>query len=186
MRFIALPLLVACVLASVATATPTVYSGFDVSFAKASFADPFAAPNHDSIVTNVMLSRGTTGGLFNLAQESSFVTNTSPLGTAWAFKSNNPGQTIAASNWAALSFTDWQTSLGGGGNLATNILDGSGVLHLIDDDIYLDIRFTAWGVGSPAGGSFAYERSAIIPVPEPATICSALAILGIAARYRPR
>jgi len=35
------------------------------------------------------------------------------------------------------------------------------VLHLITDDIYLDIRFTAWTVG--LGGGFAYDR-AMAPV----------------------
>jgi hypothetical protein len=42
---------------------------------------------------------------------------------------------------------------------------------LISDDIYLDIRFTQWGVTAMAGGSFEYMRA----VPEPAT----LALLGL-------
>lgn len=34
------------------------------------------------------------------------------------------------------------------------------VLHLITDDIYIDITFTAWGSGQDqAQGSFSYERS---------------------------
>jgi hypothetical protein len=186
MRFLGFALLTVYLFASSATAAPTTYSGFDVSFSKPALADPFAVPNYDSIVGNVTLSRGDVGGIFNIVQESSFVTNTSPVGTAWAFKSNNPGQTIAATNWAALTFTDWQTSLGGVGNLATNILDGSGVLHLIDADIYLDIRFTAWGVGSTAGGSFSYERAAIVAVPEPtALVALGLASLGLLALRRP-
>jgi hypothetical protein len=183
MKLIGLTLLAIGLSATTAIGAPTVYSGFDVSFSKSSFADPFVSPNFDSIVNDVALSRGDTAGILNVAQESSFVTNTSPVGTAWAFKSNNPGKTIAATNWADLTFADWQSSLGGGGNLATAILDGSGVLHLIDADIYLDIRFTAWGVGSPAGGSFAYERAAIIPVPEPASLIAislaSIAILAI-------
>lgn len=186
MRLLGLALLVACLSVTPAIAAPTVYSGFDVSFSKPSFADPFTAPNYDLIVSNVALSRGSSGGLFNIVQESSFVSNTSPVGTSWAFKSNNPGKTIAATNWAALTFADWQTSLGGGGNLATNILAGSGVLHLINDDIYLDIRFTAWGTGSPAGGSFTYQRAAILAVPEPAALVTlGLASIALLMLHRP-
>jgi hypothetical protein len=32
------------------------------------------------------------------------------------------------------------------------------VMHLIDDDIYLNIKFTSWSVGKKGG--FSYERSA--------------------------
>ena len=33
------------------------------------------------------------------------------------------------------------------------------VVHLITDNIYIDIKFTSWGQGSGAGGGFSYERS---------------------------
>jgi hypothetical protein len=152
---------------NVATAEPIVFSGYDVSFAHSAFADPFDPTNQDAIVDGVVLTRSTVQGIFNAAQESFYAIDFSPAGTQWAFASNNPGQTIAAGNWSALEFEDWQTALGSLGNLATNILDGPGVMHLVDRDIYLDIRFTEWGVGSAAGGSFAYERAAVNVVPEP-------------------
>ena len=170
MRLPALALLAVCLIAPAAVAAPTVYSGFDVSFSKPAGGDWELPANQDFIVSDVILTRGDSGGLFNVAQELSFVLNLSPIGTEWAFLSNNPGQTIAATNWAALTFEPWDIALGGSGNLATNIDDAYGVLHLVDHDIYLDIHFLddAWGVGSTAGGRFAYERAAIVPVPEPA------------------
>jgi hypothetical protein len=180
MRICGLALLMVCTLPSTLLAAPTVYSGYDVSFTKPANANPNAPANQDFLVSDVILTRGSTAGMFNVALETSYTSTVSPEGTAWAFQANNAGLTIAAANWAALTFAPWEVALGGPGNLATNILDGSGVLHLIDDDIYLDIRFTDWGVGSPQGGRFTYERAAIVPVPEPSSLMTlALASLGI-------
>lgn len=157
----------------VALANPGVYSGYDVSFSRPAFVDAFDPANQDAIVDGVVLTRSTVQGLFNAASETSYAVRSSPAGTRWAFASNNPGETIAADNWAALTFEDWETSLGSVGNLATNILAGPGVLHLVERDIYLDIRFTKWGVGGGAGGTFAYERSAVEVVPEPGSLALA-------------
>jgi len=33
------------------------------------------------------------------------------------------------------------------------------VVHLISDDIYIDIKITSWEAGSNSGGGFSYERS---------------------------
>jgi len=60
--------------------------------------------------------------------------------------------------------------LGGAGLLAKNILGRAGVVHLISNDIYLDIQLTGWGQGFGGGGSFSYNRA-----PEPATV----ALLGL-------
>jgi hypothetical protein len=59
---------------------------------------------------------------------------------------------------------------------------GPGVVHLISDDIYLDINFTSWTQGGDVnGGGFSYTRSTpgASPVPEPAT--ATLLVLGAAA-----
>jgi hypothetical protein len=155
--------LVSVWLASVSTAGPLVYTGFEVTFMKVAFADPALAANQDRILPDVAITRGSTRGIYNAAQEVGYEDNFSPAGTEWAFIDNNPLATLSASNWAALSFDDWQTSLGGGGSLASAILEGSGVLHLLDQDIYIDIAFTDWGAGAGAGGTFAYDRAAITP-----------------------
>ena len=104
-------------------------------------------------------------GLYNITQEAFYDTG-SPLDTAWAFQglNGNPGSGVTATNHAALTFTDWAPSLGGQSNLAGNILNRPGVIHLISDDIYLDVTFTAWG-GGTSGGSLSYTRSSPVPLP---------------------
>jgi hypothetical protein len=150
---------------NIAMGAPTVFTGYDASFAKAAGADETLPANQDFILPDVVITRGATRGIFNIAQESAFVDNSSPAGTAWAFESNNPMATLSATNWENLVFENWQTALGGAGGLATNILAGNAVLHLVGHDIYLDIRFTEWAAGAGAGGSFAYERSSLVPEP---------------------
>ena len=149
--------------ANVAKAAPLVYTGDGVSFAKEAFADYTLPANQDFILPDIAITRGDTRGIFNAALEVAFVDNSSPAGTAWAFVNNNPMATLSATNWAALSFADWQTANGGGGGGPTNTVGQDAVLHLIDQDIYLDIHFTEWGAGSTAGGSFAYNRAEITP-----------------------
>ncbi|MBB6430270.1 PEP-CTERM sorting domain-containing protein [Algisphaera agarilytica] len=148
---------------AVAGATPTVWSGLDFAFTKANGADHTDPANQDAITSQVELTRAATQGLFNIAAESGYKA-TSPAGTEWAFLQNNPGQSeqdLVSTNWSLLNFADWTTALGGRGVLAGAILNGPGVLHLIDEDIYLDIQFTAWGLRG--NGGFSYLRS----VPEP-------------------
>lgn len=155
--------------ASTCLAAPRVYTGYAVTFEKTPFVDPFLAANHDAIVSDVKISRGDTQGIFNVAREGSYISNISPAGTSWAFNNNNSGETLSASNWPALTFESWETALGGTRSLAGNIVDGNAVLHLVDHDIYLDIRFTSWGAGG-SGGIFRYERAAIVAIPEPSTL----------------
>jgi hypothetical protein len=160
---LALALLAGPSLASVATAAPLIYTGYAVTFAKTPASDYTLPANQDRILSDVIITRGGTRGIYNIAEEESYADGSSPAGTAWAFTHNNPLATVAAANWATLAFTDWQSALGGGGSLGTAILNGNAVLHLVDQDIYLDIRFTSWGVGPGAGGGFSYERAAITP-----------------------
>jgi hypothetical protein len=183
-----LVLLAGCGLANIASAAPLVYTGYDVFFAKAAFADVTSPANQDFILPDVVLTRDNTRGIFNIAQESIYTDNSSPAGTTWAFAYNNPMAMLMADNWANLVFEDWQTALGGPGNLSSEILAGNGVVHFVDHDIYIDIRFTQWGIGPGAGGSFAYERSAIIPtpIPEPSSLLLATFVMLFAAWLRLR
>lgn len=183
MKFFGFAILALSLLSNISFAAPAVYSGYAVSFEKVPGADPYNPANQDIITSDVIISRGSTAGIFNAAVEASFTIGVSPAGTAWAFKNNNPGQTVEATNWPSLTFEDWTTALGGAGNLATNILDGEAVLHLVDRDIYLDIRFTSWGQGFGSGGSFSYERAEVPLVPEPGSlILAALGVVGVLSR----
>jgi hypothetical protein len=154
--------------AHAAAAAPTVWTGPTISFSKLSGANHTLPANQDHLTSSVALTRGNTQGMINILQEASF-TGTSPIGTQWATALNNPTDTIAATNWAALDFTTWTAAYAN--NLGPNILNYDAVVHLVNDDIYLDLRFTSFQGGGPGGG-FAYERST--PVPEPAVMALAM------------
>src|SRR4029078_212359 len=86
-------------------------------------------------------------------------------GTTWATDLTSPSQTITATNFANLTFTNWNAAyLNSPG---TNILNRQAVVHLVADDIYLNLKFTAFQ-GGGTGGQFTYVRST--PVPEPGTL----------------
>jgi hypothetical protein len=145
----------------------SVWSGFSYSFEKFDFANPALPANQDRITDNVWLTRGNSGGLYNIQSESGYsvpppVGQGSPVGTQWATALNNPTKTIAATNWTNLTFTDWVSAYGGQGtmNLPNQLLANNAVVYLVADNTYLDLRFTTW---HGAGGGFAYERAAAPP-----------------------
>jgi len=171
------------VLSPAALAAPAVWSGFTYSF-----AHTVAAPDQDEITPNVTITRQATGGLYNTVSESAYALDVSPKNTLWATTHNNPGAPlIAATEWPTLTFTDWRTAYGGAGNLATNILNGSAVVYLPLDNVYLDLKFTNWAAGFGGGGEFSYLRGEPAIVPEPATgLLAAAGLLAFAARRRRR
>ncbi len=132
----------------------TVWSGEVFSFTKP-FQTPASDPAaRDQVIPGVVLTRGLNMGLFNYAAESQFTSFVSPTGTRWAFPANNPGLTVRALNWQGLSFANWQTAHD---KSPLNTVGQDAVLHLIDADIYVDIRFTTWDQNF--GGGFSYERA---------------------------
>ena len=138
--------------ASPAAAAPQVWVGFGHLVAKPNFGDWTLPENHDSITPGVKLTRQDIQGMFNLAQESGYdgsENSPSPLDTEWAFG--------RAHDWEGLVFLTWtQWARSVGGPQQTVGLDA--VLHLIGDDIYLDIRFLGFQ-GSNSGGGFSYIRA---------------------------
>lgn len=157
----------------------TVWTGPMITFTKPGLADP--AVVHDHLTDNVQLARGNTQALFNLATETSFNAS-SPLDTEWATDLNNPSETIAATNWAALDFDTFSAAYAN--SVGNNVVDRNAVVHLISDGIYLDLRFSAWGSGNPAGGSFAYVRSTPVPEPAAAFLLSGALTLLVPSRVR--
>lgn len=145
----------------------TVWSGFDFSFTKPSNFPHTQPENQDRITENVWITRDVQQGVFNIAVED-FYTAPSPIGTVWATDINNPGETIAATNWADLTFSPWIIAYGGPAtqSLPTTLTSRNAVLYLIEDDIYLDIRFTQW-TASALGGGFAYDRALPPAAPGP-------------------
>ena len=179
-RLISCAAAIAAVIATTnsAGAAPTVWTGTTVSFSKPAFAMPSII--HDFLTDNVRLARGNSQGLYNIAKENLFsgaVPSLSPFDTAWATNLNNPAAAISASNWASLSFTNWTAAYAGA--VGANF-DRDAVVHLISDDVYLNLRFTSWAGGN-GGGAYSYVRTT--PVPEPATVVLALTIVvALAAR----
>jgi hypothetical protein len=151
---------IACLALSSASQGQQVWSGLTFSFTKPAFADFTSPDNQDRITPNAWLTRGDTRGLFNASSEVGYEDFYSPEFTTWATEVNNPaGTDIVATNWAQLNFANWQTAYGAAGSLGANIVGTNAVLYLVSEEIYLDIRFTEWGMGATAGGSFSYLRA---------------------------
>jgi hypothetical protein len=144
-------------------AQPSVWSGLTFSFIKTGYADPELAENQDRLTEHVWLTRGDDRGLLNAVDECGFTagcgytSNFSPADTEWATNlvPGNAGLAIAASNWQQLQFTDWEAAYGD--RVGTLIVGRDAVVHLITDDIYLDLRFTTWS-SALSGGFFSYLR----------------------------
>jgi hypothetical protein len=142
----------------------TLWNGPPQTFSKPDGADPTLPAFQDAIVSGVSLTRGNTRGLYNIAAESFFLRGTSPADTEWAWTFNNPAlpeSEIRGSNFAALHFDEWTTAHGEQ-PLAT--LGRPAVLHIVSQDLYIDLTMTAWTSGP--GGGFAYVRSTP-PLPPP-------------------
>jgi hypothetical protein len=159
-----------CVVVEQTSAAPVVWTGPAFTFSKASGADPLLPANQDRLTDDVQLTRNNTKGLLNAALDCDAFgctySDNSPRGTEWATELQNPGASIDAMNWAALTFVDWEVAYGDQGFLLSNITSFPSVVHLIADDIYLNLQFSQWG--ATRGGSFTYVRST--PIPEPATL----------------
>jgi hypothetical protein len=142
----------------------TVWSGPTVVFTKPPFADPGLPASQDRLADGVALTRGGAQGLYNVLREAAY-TGGSPAGTRWAFAGleGNPEAGFSAANHPNLNFMGWEDSLGGRPSLAGNIVLRPAVVHLVDEDIYLDITFTAWSQGGGGGGGFSYTRRSPAP-----------------------
>ena len=156
------------------------WTGPTISFSKASGANPALRRTRIISRRTSRSTRGNTQGMFNILKEASF-TSPSPADTQWATALNNPGDTIAASNWAALDFTTWTAAFGN--NTSANILNHNAVVHLVTDDVYLDLRFTSFQ-GGGSGGGFAYERSTAVPEPAAVVLAVTASSLVVSRRRR--
>lgn len=126
--------------ATCAASAGTIWNGPGLNFTNVTEADI------DPLTSNVWLTRGSLHGIYNAASESAFLHFYSPSNTAWA------DGTIANTN---LTYTDWNTwaKITHGG--PPNTVGVDAVVHLLADDIYLNVKFLSW----PTGGGFIYVRS---------------------------
>lgn len=125
----------------------TVWDGPPTTVTKGNFDDPSLESSQDRITDLVWLTRGNNGGqLYNAKTETNSSKSTSPDDTRWAF-----GTT---SNLGSLNFSTFR-----GTSKPKNAVGIDMVLHLVTDDIYIDIKITDWTSGSNSGGGFTYIRS---------------------------
>ena len=130
------------------TTSMTIWTGEELSFVLADDSDITAPGNQDTITSNVIITRASGGGqIFNLAIEAMSDENISPAGTAWAV-----GRTDDLEN---LTFTPFREAVG----RPRDAVGVDLVLHLVEDNIFLNVTFTDWSVGRNNGGGFAYRRA---------------------------
>ncbi|MCX6892577.1 MAG: PQQ-dependent sugar dehydrogenase [Verrucomicrobia bacterium] len=124
----------------------TIWTGPQITYTQPA-PDPTQTANRDQLTPNVSLTRAAISGMFNGVTEASYSHNLSPADTEWAVGS--------LADYATLSYASWEIT--GGGNPVLNLPGQQLVLHLISDDIYLALKFTA--LGGRGGGGFSYLRS---------------------------
>jgi len=131
----------------------TAWSGTALTFTKAPEADWTLEANQDRLTEMVWLTRQDNRGLFNIVAETEqvggFSETLSPAGTEWAMGSLSDGLDN-------LTFDRFVGTLNN--NVGDYILAGPMVLHLIEENIYIDITFDSWSMGN-TGGGFSYTRS---------------------------
>ena len=118
-----------------------------IIFTKSNNADITLQQNQDRITDNVWITRAANEGIFNINSESKYVNFVSPADTEWAY-----GTTA---DIASLAFQNWQDTHV---SSPPSMLNRDMVLHLITDNIYIDIKFLSWTCCGNGGG-FGYMRS---------------------------
>lgn len=130
-----------------------VWSGRTYGFTKAPFGDVNLPANQDRISPLVWITRGGSLGIYNIHDEAGYTHNVSPAGTEWA--------TGDAIYHASLTFAPWEIWAQANPPATLGV---PAVVHLIAEDIYVDISFDLWGAGA-SGGTFAYRRGLPPAVP---------------------
>jgi hypothetical protein len=129
----------------------TVWTGTKKTFTKADNADWTLETNQDRITATVWITRKDNEGLLNIFSESNYSKPVSPADTEWAF-----GTTA---NYASLTYGAWREITRNSPNGDhENLPNQDMVLHLITEDIYIDLKFLSW-TSNDNGGGFSYERS---------------------------
>ena len=123
----------------------TIWNGPLKSFTKTDGSNASEETNQDRLTAKVWITRGNNGGqIYNAAQEDKSDKYKSPIGTEWAVGNIN--------NLDKLIFYDFRIAI-----QPKNIVGKDLVLHLIEEDIYLSVKFKSWAQGQKGG--FSYERS---------------------------
>ena len=122
-----------------------------INFSKSDSADPTSASSQDRITDNVWITRANNGGqIFNAKVEDSSSKSTSPTGTRWALG--------VASDKDNLDFQSFRETIKPKEVVGKNL-----VMHLVEDDIYINVKFTSWSQGgqNADAGGFDYTRTKV-------------------------
>ena len=125
----------------------TIWTGPTIIFERENFADWELEENQDRLTDIVWITRADLKGIFNIYSENTYINFISPEDTEWSY-----GTTV---DIGSLTFSNWQET---NGSFPPSMIGQDMVLHLITDDIYIDLKFTSWALGGEGGG-FSYERS---------------------------
>jgi len=132
-----------------ATHAQTLWTGPDTNFTQ-------VGGNADVVLAGkVVLTRGSNKQLYNTAAGETFATSSSPLDTLWAFGSINNAANLTYQTMDSLR----------NGDLSGVLVGQPMVLQLVNEQIYISIEFSEWGMSS--GGGFAYTRSTPGSAPPP-------------------
>lgn len=124
---------------------PNIWDGPNLIFTLDDGADFRETASQDMITPNVILTRNIEGGqIFNVVLEDVASRMTSPAGTEWAVG--------RVANLDSITFAPFRTTVGSPQQVVGQEL----VLHLIEDDIFLNIQFTSWSSGN---NGFQYVRA---------------------------
>lgn len=131
----------------------TIWDGPPITITKADYADWNLESNQDRITPTVWLTRKDDQGQFNIAQETGYSnSNGSPVDTEWGWGTTADIGSITFYSWR--SATNTNNPYGDHTNLAGHSM----VLHLITDDIYINLTYNSW-TSDGNGGGFSYTRS---------------------------
>ena len=127
------------------TSLSNIWNGPVKFFEKKDNTNQLEKANQDSITKNVIITRGNSGGqIFNIAKENEADKYKSPIGTEWAVGNLNQIDSLV--------FKDFRLAV-----KPQYVVGKKLVLHLIEEDIYLSIKFKSWSSGKKGG--FSYDRS---------------------------
>ena len=107
----------------------TIWNGPLKSFTKTYGSNASEETNQDRLTAKVWITRGNNGGqIYNAAQEDKSDKYKSPIGTEWAVGNIN--------DLDKLIFYDFRIAI-----QPKNIVGKDLVIHLIEEDIYLSVKF---------------------------------------------
>jgi len=102
--------------------------------------------NQDILTSSVKLTRANQQGLFNIASENSYDWS-SPSNTEWAEGTLSDYLTLNYNNWIyAMNYNP------------INKIGRNFVVHLINENIYLQLKLISW-TDRANGGGFSYSRT---------------------------